>query len=740
MSARSTRLDGTFVGEISYTSAGRDSNSFRNSFSHSNGYQSEDSGSNENKNGGTTKWSGTTLTGSGNTSYSRSSKFVSTITVNETQWTVTSATSSTSSSYSRETKVNSKGTTINNGTSQTTSSAKYATVYNGTTSTSSYVINVYTTSTETHKSRVYTTGTSDGNTKPSIITTTKKETSTGRKLTAYTVTHPRGAIGETVSFATFDDPENGNQIIVYDTIIECHTYRYPGVGGDYQQIILYTDTNTAVYYAQGEQESYTSTKLQWVPPRSIILKQTAGRATEIYSTIWGTTNKTTVTAKVNDYQVATTTFSAFDRSYSTSVSTITFFTATEIKVPVEGYVTYTTSFNSGSNIVTKTSYSLDTGVVGVDYSWDEDIWDFVEFTTLIEPHSVSFQTSIESYTIQIYSTESFNSYTYQAEITKTTETTEQFIFETGSWSEKSSHNIYVNPFYFPWVSYFGDRVGYISYDLKTSFTSTVTTTVPVVGAGSNSQNGDTVSPFGSTGSTRNGGTFGVFYKTFPNILIKNYEEPKRIVLKQFLNEIRAASPDLDFDTAASNTDAPLMLIGNGNKHTFRIYDDYEAPLVIPDCLVPIPYPSFSTIISQATHGYLMHPTKWSSITLERIGANFSSTWRSIKEINSSGTTFTTESGICNISTANNMPFYDDFRAGGNDTIGGYMQPNKSVTFINVPSAAFITVGNDSQTNSLFTINTTYGTDKKPAQSLSVISFSPVARGYGYEVASLDLPT
>ena len=205
-------------------------------------------------------------------------------------------------------------------------------------------------------------------------------------------------------------------------------------------------------------------------------------------------------------------------------------------------------------------------------------------------------------------------------------------------------------------------------------------------------------------------------------------------------------PDLDFSQSTFST-YPLFLELTGHELTLNDID-IEYPAVYGDLNdyfmqrldVPFALPSF-TAHAKPESGE--ERSEWTTVTVERVGASFSSSW--VWNVNSSSTR--SSSGKAGFQTKNAMTTGVQRVFVGNEAIvlGGAQFPHATVTSINNPNVLLMTTYNSANSGTLssmkkdYSAATTAQLDGDP--TLTIFRSMPFVMGYGmltYDLLALGL--
>jgi hypothetical protein len=572
-----------------------------------------------------------------------------------------------------------------------------------------------------------------------------------RATSTFTGSTTTGLSQSTSTFKTFTFP-TGDQLVVYDTV--------------WVRIPVFSNSNIQFAVAAQNSENVTEpvgvnllgfisasvTTLSWVPPLSFEETWVSAAATRTRPGMGMDTWETFTSS---------TTFNGSRSTFSQKTVSRTALDGTESTYSVEDWDTFTTvsTTSNSSTTGTKTilSASLDTGYTEIAYDdddFDEDGNQIFTRTVTIVPHttSVQTQTSIRTETRRISTTQTLQSSSRNDDLTTTTTTLSCIVFETYS-TGSFTGGFHINQNAVPWTTRAGFQTSeYLSlkpdssYYESTTFTtrykltlektdsSTETGTYATAGTGKNDSTG-----------TWGGGEFwgttevstlisGVWFRTqsvpFSNQLPANVPLQSAFATHSpaFFYP-RATAANLSFNTSPNLTAAPFLFTMEGNEHVIdRDYRESDLGEIRPGFLVPLVYPSFTTVLSSASSGGRLHPSVWSTMTVSREGDKFSSSWQFEKSKDENGTTFTTASGSCQAGTDWDFPLGVETR--DSRTLGGAMQPNSNLVFFQTPGVVALTTydkegfGTQFSTESEFTFSTI-----TPA-GISVRSTIPVLVGYG----------
>lgn len=627
------------------------------------------------------------------------------------------------------------------------SSNPLQTVTRTTLTTASQTATIRTTTTRSIQTTFATT-TITGTVATVTFSTKSIEASTSTRSTAtFTGGSTTTALSQSTStFKTFTHP-TGDQRVVYDTI--------------WVRIPVFSNSDISFAVAAQNSENVTEPvganllgflsdtviTLSWVPPLSFEETWVSAAPT-----------RTRPGMGLNTWETFTSsaTFQGSRSTFSQKTVSRTTFDGTEATYSIEDWITFTTvsTTSNSSTTGTKTilSASLNTGYTAIaddDDDFDEDGNQIFTRTVTIVPHttSVQTQTSIRTETRRISTTQTLQSSSRIDDLTATTTTLHCEIFETYS-TVSFTGGFDIDQNAVPWTTRAGfDASEHLSLKPDSSFYESTTFTtryrLTLEKTESSTASGSFATmPVGGTG-TQGGGEFGgkteettfisgTWFRTqsvpFSNQLPFPFESAFATHSPDFFNP-RATDAKLYFITTPNLTAAPFLFTMEGNEHVLvRSARENDLAEIRPGFLVPLIYPSFTTVLSSASTGGRLHPSVWSTMTISRDGDKFSSTWRSQNSTDANGTTFATASGSCQAGTDWGFPLGVETR--DTRTLGGAMQPNTNVVVFQRPGVVALTTydnegfGTEISTQSDFTFSSI-----TPA-GISVRSTIPVLVGYG----------
>jgi len=489
--------------------------------------------------------------------------------------------------------------------------------------------------------------------------------------------------------------------------------------------------------------SDSATTISWVPPISV--EETWVREA--------------FTSKKNNGDIETFTKSERYTETRTTVSTTPtstrIFEGTQLTFTIEDWVTFTStiqttnSTTSGSRIIT--SASLNTGFTEIEYEYDDDGNETLKTITIVPQNwEATTATSSRSIPVTTTTTQSFTTTSRNDDLTYTTSTLKidlQGFFLPVSFT--GGYDIDIRAV--PWTTKPGfdtseamslqtestiyestEKTTRYRLTLETNATSSFSTSSsgftqsgpPAQTVGSNSYIGKT------TSSTNIQGTW---FKTQSLELITTrflFRDRAFATHQPSDRFLRAGSVDFDFVTTPDRTGGPLLLTMESNEHTLMLaFDDKNTGLEIPGFVVPLIYPTFSTVLNKATHGGGLHPSVWSSMTISRQGKSLSSTWRFENSRDISGTTYSTSSGECAIGTASQFPLGAEER--NTQTLGGAMQPNTNIVAFRAKNVVHVTTYDSANSGTQFSTQSDFGFSTLAVNNAITLRREiPVIAGYG----------
>jgi hypothetical protein len=435
---------------------------------------------------------------------------------------------------------------------------------------------------------------------------------------------------------------------------------------------------------------------------------------------------------VESFQTQTETFESTQTKFSTFTTSQSFFEGSSTTFSVEDWQTFTTTAsttNGSKNII---SQSLNSGFTITESDADED-GNIFTFSTTIVPFDWSATTATKS--------SSFLSESKYSESYTSTRNNREVIYTTSTLSIEvnllpipsiSTGGYFINDQILPW----GVKKGLNFSEAKSLSTSsseistTTSKTSYIFSLESNTSGGSTQfnTSQGATSFTRIKGTW---FKTENLTLSSPNFGPGEIAYAThqpiFLFR-RAGNANLNFVTNPNREQGPIVLTLDGNEHTLILSQSIIGQ-EIPGFLVPVFYPSVTTVLNRAAHGGRLHPSVWSTMTLSREGENFSSTWRFENSRNETGTTYTTASGICKLRTESQFPL--GIEETNWRTLGGAMQPNSNIVLFNKKAVMEVLTYDSSNSGTVFSTQENYGFVFTAANNkITVRREIPVIRGYG----------
>jgi len=248
---------------------------------------------------------------------------------------------------------------------------------------------------------------------------------------------------------------------------------------------------------------------------------------------------------------------------------------------------------------------------------------------------------------------------------------------------------------------------------------------------------------GSVGASA-GATNGTAYERRGPELLTDLGNPN-VYMAIFNQGAAFGSPDLNF-AQTTFSDYPLFLELNGAKITLNDLYYFGYPVVYAGLDAPFALPSFTayakpTLSEADDEGYTYsyygaEQSDWTTVTVERIGASFSSSW--VWNINSSSTT--SDSGIANLQAKHQIPVGLGVYNLNDIVLGGAQFPHATMTISKKPGVFLMTTYNKSTSGTSSSIEKCYSvvTTEQAVGStnLTVFRCIPFARGYGMRTQAL----
>jgi hypothetical protein len=575
------------------------------------------------------------------------------------------------------------------------------------TKTSNFALNVFSTST--------------GIGSTFTIFTTKNENKIVGNQISYTLSILSTTTKQTSSFKTFTNP-SGNQLVVFDTIWNRFVSPFDQntqnvvIGENFNNISETTAINKLDFYSD------SAITLFFQPPVSVEETWVREAFTKVLSN-----------GKIETF-IENQNYSSTRTIVSTISSSSRVFEITKETFSIEDWITFTsrtiTTNLTTSGFQTVTSQSLNSGFTSFEYKIDDDGNESTKIITVI-PQNWNATTAIKttSFVKTIKTTQSFTSQSRNDDLTYTTTTIKIEIdsfFDTISFA--GGYDINVSAV--PWVTKAGHYTSE-AMSLKTESTFFTNTTLSTRYHLTFYSEASTNTPnYGRTEFTNISGTWFKTNNAQLSTQIYNLQEQAFVTHSPNKAIFRAGAHDLQIFTTATRTAGPLFLKASGNDHTLML-SDYEQNLgqEIPGFLIPLIYPTFSTILNKATHGGGLHPSVWSSMTISRHGKNITSIWSFEKSRNNSATDFSTSSGTCELGTESQFPLGAETINW--QTLGGAMQPNTNIVAFNVKNVMHITTYNAENSGTQFFTQSNFGfSTLSVGEVITLRREIPIIGGYG----------
>jgi len=502
--------------------------------------------------------------------------------------------------------------------------------------------------------------------------TIKSTTVVGVSYDWRTITFPTLTTHSTEGFITFNDLSQ-HQVVVADTVIKNfrrdREISFAALAAANQPIGM----NELQYFLQ---DDYTSA---WSEPEYIELNHTISVLTTMRDGRWREIRNATSSSMSE----STTIHDVTETTESTTFLSIG-------TVSVEDWDTFTTTTATNSTTETVSSFSLNTGrsfsyAEQVDYDEDGNPI-YSTITGVDHPSWPTYQTSSYSYARWIYGTKSTTTEITIWEDRSTATTTKSAGVDLTVYGPVSNLTPF-NPIIgnFPWSShvYYDRSVRRIASQSSLQETTT-TTSVSLL------RNGEFTSGHESGGATLYFNA--TYYKLSgsPNISVVGPESANSaFAISSAYNSIIIASPDFQWQTGN---------ISSGSYY-FSLQDAVHVIHEIPTAYIngsflPAFLPSFTTHLTKNIWGYRAHPSAWVTLSVERQGANFFSSWTDVEG--------STHEGTCSMvgEIWEPLPAFD----AGSRIQGGYMPINRNITTFEMPGVLLTTTIGETWGSGFRTVN------------------------------------